>query len=606
MKKFLMFWLFVFVLLFSFSFAYEDCNEILEQCTKYADLLKNPLWYTQEQYYALLASGEAVCAEAEDCARILQQQYNDVKSLSSEWYNLINRWKYDEAILKYKDAMKIVWDKTDENYKIFEENIIYCYKMMWDIASKKEQWSNAITHYSNALKIDIKDSYSYYAIGAIYFQQKDYDNALKYFQRSYEFATDKKMIEGLAEYIDYIKFMQGESVKQKDSVSSDFFSYRTLPFLQLNNIVEAWQNVDELESNEVIVAVIDDGIYMNHPDLTDNIWINSDEIPNNGIDDDKNWFKDDYNGWNFVYNNNNLLPLGTHWTMVAWIIGAVRDNDEWIAWVTKKVKLMPIWVCDVDWCDDKDIIAWINYAIDNWANIINLSLWGSQFVFTNSYNDVIKRAYNHWVVVVIAAWNGDILTASKNGVNTSVNPLSPVCNHWDNEKSIIWVWALNLSWQKAEWSNYWDCVNFWALWEGVFSTIIPAVSDRTWELYNQLYNFWIWTCDYWAGTSFSSPIMAWIVWLWYNKYWYVSPDIVWDSLKKSMWTWYLVDANKYLEILWSLDSLDSKIKLSWKEKFQEWWYNTKKKIHVFFDWFKESESIVTSIDSYQEFIEFKD
>src|SRR5688572_26884068 len=53
-------------------------------------------------------------------------------------------------------------------------------------------------------------------------------------------------------------------------------------------------------SRTVLVAVIDSGIDIDHEDLKDNLWINSDEIPGNGIDDDKNGYVDDIHGWNFI------------------------------------------------------------------------------------------------------------------------------------------------------------------------------------------------------------------------------------------------------------------------------------------------------------------
>jgi cell wall-associated protease len=56
------------------------------------------------------------------------------------------------------------------------------------------------------------------------------------------------------------------------------------------------------KSKTIIVAIIDSGIDINHEDLKDKIWVNPGEIPGNGIDDDKNGYVDDINGWNFIGN----------------------------------------------------------------------------------------------------------------------------------------------------------------------------------------------------------------------------------------------------------------------------------------------------------------
>ena len=54
------------------------------------------------------------------------------------------------------------------------------------------------------------------------------------------------------------------------------------------------------KSTTIIVAVIDSGVETDHPDLKDVIWVNEDEIPNNGIDDDQNGYIDDIHGWSFL------------------------------------------------------------------------------------------------------------------------------------------------------------------------------------------------------------------------------------------------------------------------------------------------------------------
>ncbi|GHN00714.1 peptidase S8 [Cytophagales bacterium WSM2-2] len=65
-------------------------------------------------------------------------------------------------------------------------------------------------------------------------------------------------------------------------------------------------------SREVIVAVIDSGIDINHEDLKDVIWTNAKEIPNNGIDDDKNGYVDDVHGWNFIGGKNGNVDADTY------------------------------------------------------------------------------------------------------------------------------------------------------------------------------------------------------------------------------------------------------------------------------------------------------
>ncbi len=82
----------------------------------------------------------------------------------------------------------------------------------------------------------------------------------------------------------------------------------------------------------VIVAVTDGGIQVNHPDLAANMWINTDEIPGNGIDDDNNGYKDDYNGYGFG-DNTGAMAGDAHGTHVGGTIAAVNNNGIGVAGV---------------------------------------------------------------------------------------------------------------------------------------------------------------------------------------------------------------------------------------------------------------------------------
>jgi serine protease len=91
----------------------------------------------------------------------------------------------------------------------------------------------------------------------------------------------------------------------------------------------------------IVVAILDDGISLTHPDFEDNLWVNHGEIPGNGIDDDGNGYVDDYLGWSIVTNSDNISG-GGHGTPVAGIVGAKGNNGIGVAGVNWNVKLMII------------------------------------------------------------------------------------------------------------------------------------------------------------------------------------------------------------------------------------------------------------------------
>jgi len=95
-------------------------------------------------------------------------------------------------------------------------------------------------------------------------------------------------------------------------------------------------------SAATVVAIIDTGINYNHQDLAANMWTNSGETNNNGIDDDGNGFVDDYYGYDFRYDDSDPLDQNGHGTHTAGTVGAVGNNGLGVVGVNWNVKLMAI------------------------------------------------------------------------------------------------------------------------------------------------------------------------------------------------------------------------------------------------------------------------
>jgi serine protease len=102
---------------------------------------------------------------------------------------------------------------------------------------------------------------------------------------------------------------------------------------------------ETINGDEIVIAIVDDGFQVNHPDFGDNLWQNINEIPNNNLDDDNNGFEDDYLGWNAYEDNDDITDNGwggTHGTQVAGIVGAKGNNKTGVSGINWDVKLMII------------------------------------------------------------------------------------------------------------------------------------------------------------------------------------------------------------------------------------------------------------------------
>lgn len=200
-------------------------------------------------------------------------------------------------------------------------------------------------------------------------------------------------------------------------------------------------------SSDVVVAVIDTGIDYNHPDLAQNIWVNDNEIPNDGIDNDNNGYVDDVVGYDFINGDPDPMDDQGHGTHVAGTIGAAGNNGVGVSGINWDVQLMGLKFLGADGSGTTaDAIEAIYYALDNGADVINAS-WGGD-PYSQALYDAIAATADADQIFVAAAGNGDIFGL---GIDNDAAPFYP--SGYDVE-NIIAVAATDHNDVLATFSNY--------------------------------------------------------------------------------------------------------------------------------------------------------
>ncbi len=153
----------------------------------------------------------------------------------------------------------------------------------------------------------------------------------------------------------------------------------------------------------VVVAVIDTGVDYDHEDLAENIWVNTDEIPDNGIDDDDNGYVDDYYGVDLVRGSGSGDDDNGHGTHVAGVIAA-QNNNLGVVGIAYNVKIMPIKAAmHSGVLNQSDIARAVLYAYENGAEVINMSFGGA--ACSIAVQDALATAYTRCVLVASAGNN---------------------------------------------------------------------------------------------------------------------------------------------------------------------------------------------------------
>ena len=169
-------------------------------------------------------------------------------------------------------------------------------------------------------------------------------------------------------------------------------------------VKELW-NKPVINKDRPVIAILDTGVDINHPDLKNNVWTNTLEAYGTADNDnDGNGFKNDVHGWDFVNNTANIRDNNMHGTHVAGI-AAAANNSIGIIGANPQALIMPITVLQSDGSGDvATIIKGIDYAVTNGATVLNMSL--GTYINSKAMRQTLGNAYQKAVLVAAAGNDG--------------------------------------------------------------------------------------------------------------------------------------------------------------------------------------------------------
>lgn len=243
-----------------------------------------------------------------------------------------------------------------------------------------------------------------------------------------------------------------KDVDKNNSVTVNDPGYKYEWYIPYSQADKAWSLVNQ--KREVKVAVLDTGVDYTHPDLKNKVLVDE--------------------GYNFVDNNYNVMDYDGHGTHISGIIAAEANNSIGLAGVTGNldVKIMPVKVLDQDGEGDTiSVVKGILYAVDNGANIINLSLG------IRSKVELIAQAIDY------AKSKGVFVVTASGNDNENSDNFSPA---GDGGYTVA---AMNYNYKKASFSDYGNSVKVAAPGVKILSTV-PGGYEA------------------WDGTSMAAPVVS--------------------------------------------------------------------------------------------------
>ncbi len=291
---------------------------------------------------------------------------------------------------------------------------------------------------------------------------------------------------GIVEYIEPNYIVSISSTPNDSNFASQWGLHNTGQTGGTNDVdvdaPEAWDITTG--SSSVVVGVVDTGVNYDHPDLAANIWVNTGEIADNGIDDDGNGVVDDVNGFNAISNSGDPMDDNGHGSHVSGILGAVGNNGSGVSGVNWNVKIMGLKFLNASGSGTtQGAIDAIEYAVAMKNRGVNLKVlnnsWGGGSS-SQALEDAISAANNAGILFVAAAGN------SGNNTDNSANYPS----NYD-VANVVSVAAIDHNGNLASFSNY---------GRSTVDLAAPGVTILSTSLGSQYVNL--------DGTSMATPFVA--------------------------------------------------------------------------------------------------
>lgn len=189
------------------------------------------------------------------------------------------------------------------------------------------------------------------------------------------------------------------------------------------NLPALW-DMPKINDKRPVIAIIDTGVEVTHPDLADNIYTNETEL--NGedyADDDNNGFYDDVHGWDFIKNRPVESDPNGHGTHCAGIAAAVGNNGKGITGANPDALILPVTVLGADGSGDiASAIRGIDYAVANGADVLSMSFGSAA---GQSMYDACKKAFQAAVLVAAAGNDGLSINVVPRSINDPSGRIFP-------------------------------------------------------------------------------------------------------------------------------------------------------------------------------------